>query len=138
MCFATHELILLDVCLQTLSGSFLADLGEPELAKTLFWYSMGYENLLFQIDDIMTTDSSIFNVVSELSFAKTQNNHLQERPRGDQVDVGNRVGLRVAGTLGICCTMPLVLAWALEINLSRPLGLIGALELAVRARFGSE
>ena len=56
-------------------GVFRADFGASAPVKMWFWYRRGYENLLFQIANILAIEGSIFNVFREPNLAKTRKGH---------------------------------------------------------------
>ena len=56
-------------------GVFRADFGGSAPVKMWFWYRRGYENLLFQIANILAIEGSIFNVFREPNLAKTRKGH---------------------------------------------------------------
>ena len=55
--------LIWEVCLPAMLvlGDFLVDSGGSELAKMWFWSCKCYEELLFQIADILATEGSTFN-----------------------------------------------------------------------------
>ena len=56
-------------------GVFRADFGGSAPVRMWFWYGRGYENLLFQIANILAIEGSIFNVFREPNLAKTRKGH---------------------------------------------------------------
>ena len=53
-------------------GVFRADFGASAPVKMWFWYGRCYENILFQIANILAIEGSIFNVFREPNLAKTR------------------------------------------------------------------
>ena len=54
---------------------FRVDFGGSAPVEMWFWYRRGYENLLFQIANILAIEGSIFNVFREPNLAKTRKAH---------------------------------------------------------------
>ncbi len=75
MCFAQQTDFAARLFAMHFLGVFRTDSGGSAPGKMWFWFRKGYENLLFQIANILAIEGSIFNVFRELNLAKTRKGH---------------------------------------------------------------